>query len=124
MNSKITNERPVWHVGLGFMVASLLFAALVLILKCSTPAPAIDADRAAERSKDLAEIRVAESQALNHAAWIDQQRGLVRLPIDVAMQLAVQEGQNPAQARTNLINREEKAVAPAPAAPAKPNAFE
>jgi hypothetical protein len=124
MNPELTHERPVWHVGLGFVVASLLFAALMLVLKSSTPEPAIDADRAAERSKDLAQIRAAETQALDHAGWIDQQRGLVRLPIDIAMQIAAREWRNPAQARADLIAREEKAAAPAPVAPAKPNAFE
>jgi hypothetical protein len=124
MNLEMTNERPVWHVGLGFVAASFLFALLVLVLKFSTPVPAIDADRAAERSKDLAQIRAAESQALESAGWIDQQRGLVRLPIDLAAQVTAREWQNPAQARADLIAREEKASAPAPAAPAKPNAFE
>jgi hypothetical protein len=124
MNPEMTSKKPVWHVGLGFVVAGFLFAALVWLLKYSTPPPAIDADRAAERSKDLAEIRNADSQALGQAGWIDQQRGLVRLPIDVAMQIAVQEWQNPAAARTNLIAREEKAAAPAPVAPAKPNPFD
>ncbi|HTQ50223.1 MAG TPA: hypothetical protein VMJ12_05890 [Candidatus Acidoferrales bacterium] len=124
MNPELTNERPVWHVGLGFIVASLLFAALILVLKFSVPPPAIDADRAALRSKALAQIRASEAQALDNAGWLDQQRGLVRLPINVAMQMAAREWQNPAEARTNLIAREEKATAPAPVAPAKPNAFE
>jgi hypothetical protein len=124
MNPELTNERPVWHVGLGFVVASFLFAVLVLALKFSMPTPAIDADRAAERSRDFAQIRAAESQALDNAGWIDQQRGLVRLPIDLATQIAAQEWQNPAQARADLIAREDKASASAPAAPAKPNAFE
>jgi hypothetical protein len=79
MNSthpETTGERPVWHVGLGFLVASLLFAALVLWLKCATPVPAIDADRAAERAKDLADIRAAEARRwttpaglTSHVAW-------------------------------------------------------
>jgi hypothetical protein len=124
MNPEMTHERPVWHIGLGFVVASFLFAALVFILKCSTSPPAIDADRAAERSRDLAQVRAAETQALDNAAWIDQQRGLVRLPIDLATQISAQEWRSPAQARADLIAREEKATAPAPAAPAKPNAFE
>ena len=124
MNPEMTSERPVWHVGLGFVVASLLFAALVLLLKCATPAPAIDANRAAERARNLSEIRALETQALDNAGWIDRQRGLVRLPLDVAMQITAQEWQDPAAARTNLINREEKAVAPAPVVPAKPSAFE
>jgi hypothetical protein len=124
VNPEAANERPVWHVGLGFLVASFLFAAFVLWLKHVTPVPAIDADRAAERAKDLAEIRAAETQALDHPGWIDQQRGVVRLPITVAMQMAARAWQNPAEARSNLIAREEKAAAPAPAAPVKPNAFE
>jgi hypothetical protein len=127
MNPETTNARPVWHVGLGFLVASFLFAVLVLWLKFATPVPAIDADRAAERAKDLAEIRATASQDLNHAGWIDQPRGVVRLPIAVAMQMAAQAWQNPAAARSNLIAREEQVIAPAPgapAAPAKTNQFE
>jgi hypothetical protein len=41
---------------------------------------------------DMAEMRKAENEALNKAAWIDQQKGIVRLPIDVAKQLVVQRG--------------------------------
>jgi hypothetical protein len=124
INPETVNKRPVWHIGLGFVVASLCFAGLVLILKFSTPVPAIDADRAAERARDLADIRAAEAQALENPGWVDQQRGLVRLPIDVALQMAAQEWQNPGAARADLIAREEKATALAPVAPAKPNLFE
>jgi hypothetical protein len=123
-NPGITSERPVWHIGLGFLAASLLFAAFALWLKCANPAPAIDADRAAERAKDLADIRATEVQGLDHPGWIDQSRGVVRLPIAVALQMAAQAWQNPAQARADLMAREAKATAPAPVAPAKPNLFE
>ncbi|MGA9778742.1 MAG: hypothetical protein ACLPRE_05755 [Limisphaerales bacterium] len=124
MNPEAANERPVWHIGLGFLVAGFLFAILALAVRHSVCVPAIDADRAALRSKDLADIRATEVQALNNPGWIDPQRGIVRLPIDLAIQIAAQEWQNPAAARTNLIVREEKATAPAPVAPAKPNLFE
>jgi len=124
MNPETANERPVWHIGLGFLAASFLFAILMLVVRHSVCVPAIDADRAAERARDLAELRATEVQALDHPGWIDRPRGLVRLPIDVAMQLAARAWQNPAGARTNLIAREEQATAPAPVAPAAPNAFE
>lgn len=120
MNPDATNTRPVWHVGLGFFAASSLFAILVLWLKFAAPVPAIDADRAAERAKDLAEIRAAAAQMLNQPGWIDQSRGVVRLPIAVAMEMAAQAWQNPAAARANLIARQEQATAPAPAAPSAP----
>jgi len=120
----MNNERTVWPVGVGFLIACFLFAAIVVKVKWSMPVPAIDADRAAVRAKALAEIRAAENQALNHPGWINQGRGLVRLPISVAMQITEREGQDPAVARSNLTARAEKATAPAPKAPAKPSAFE
>src|ERR1700690_4446749 len=92
----MNNERTVWHVGVAFFIACFLFAGIVAKVKLSTPVPAINADRAAVRAKALAEIRVAEDQALNHAGWIDESRGLMRLPIDVAMQITERVGQDPA----------------------------
>jgi hypothetical protein len=120
----MNRERTVWPVGLGFLTACFLFAAIVVMVKWSVPVPAIDADRAAVRAKALGEIRAAAAQALNHAGWIDENRGLVRLPIEVAMQIAEREWQDPAAARSNLTARAEKAAAPAPPVPAKPSAFE
>ena len=120
----MNHERTVWPVGVAFLIACFLFAAIVATVKWSMPVPAIDVDRAAVRTKALGEIRAAENQALNHPGWINQDRGLVRLPISVAMQITEREWQNPAAARSNLTARVEKATAPAPQAPAKPSAFE
>ena len=93
-------------------------------MKFSVRVPAIDADRASAISKALFEIHTNETVSLNNPGWIDQPRGIVRLPVVDAMKLAAQEWQNPAQARADLIAREEKASAPLPKAPAKPNPFE
>jgi hypothetical protein len=121
----MNNERTVWHVGIGFCIACLLFAGIVIKMELSTPVPAVNADRAAVRAKALAGIRAAETQALNHPGWVDESRGLLRLPIETAMQITERVGrQDPAAVRANLANRVEKATAPAPAAPAKPSAFE
>ena len=96
----MNNERTVWHIGVGFCIACLLFAGLVVKVKWSTPVPAINAERAAVRARALAEIRAAETQALNHAGWIDESRGLVRLPIEAAMQITERVGrQDPAAVR-------------------------
>jgi len=120
----MNNERTVWPVGVVLLIACLLFAGIVVTMEYSMTVPAIDADRAAVRTKALAEIRAAEAQALNHPGWIDENRGLVRLPIDVALQITERECQNPAATRSNFMARVEKAAAPAPPAPAKPNPFE
>ena len=109
---------------LGFLLVSVIFAMLAVGLKLSLHTLAIDADRAAERSKALAEIRATEETALATAATLDAQRGIVRLPIDIAMQLAAQKWQSPSAARADLNSRAERAAAELPKAPEKPSAFE
>src|SRR5438067_3866093 len=39
---------------------------------------------------DMEEMRATEEQALRNPGWVDRQKGIVRLPIDVAKQLSVQ----------------------------------
>ena len=97
---------------LGFLIVSGIFAVLAVAVKLTLNAPAIDADRAAERSKALAEIRIAEETSLTTAAVIDAKHGIVRLPIDTALALAAQKWQNPSAARADLNARAEKSVAP------------
>jgi len=124
MNQKPNNRTPndAAMAALGFIIACFIFAALTLAMKHAAHPPAIDA--AATRAKALAELRTAEANALVNPGWIDRSRGLVRLPISVALQITENEWQNPAAARSNLIARAEKATAPAPPALAKPNPFE
>jgi hypothetical protein len=109
---------------ISFVLAIVLFVAAAVVVKFAVQPPAIDADRGAERSKALAEITAVEEQSLNTLAWRDETRGLVRLPIETAIQLAAKKWSSPAAARAELNAREEKASAPAPVVPAKPSAFE
>lgn len=39
---------------------------------------------------DMVEMRAHENQMLNSAGWVDQQHGIVRIPIETAKELAVQ----------------------------------
>ena len=95
---------------LGFIIASLVFIALVALVKFSLKVPTIDADRAATISKALFEIRTNEVASFNNAGWIDRQRGIVRLPIETAMQMTEHNWQNPAAARADLNARDRKSV--------------
>ncbi len=114
--------------GLSTIVASvivcLIFAALVWKTRQYTTPPPLNAGRAAERAKALAELHAAEADALNNVGWVDQAKGVVRLPIAEAMKLAEHAWQNPAKARADLNDRVEKATALPPKAPEKPSAFE
>jgi hypothetical protein len=122
MNLQTLNRSSA--AGIGLLIVSVIFAVLALALKLFVAAPAIDADRDAVRAKALAEIHATEDTSLNNPGWVDQARGIVRLPIATAEQIAAQAWQNPAAARADLKARAEKAAAPLPKAPAKPSAFE
>ena len=90
----------------------LIVAGLVwLMIYYTRPATPTD-DRAELRRKNLAELRATNAEALNNYAWLDQSKGIVRLPVEQAMKLAVAEWQNPAAARAKLIAREEASAAP------------
>jgi len=41
---------------------------------------------------DLIDMRAAEDKALANYAWVDKQKGVVRVPIDVAKQMLLQQG--------------------------------
>lgn len=111
-------------VTVAVVLACLIFAALVWKTRqYTTPAP-LGADRAAERAKALADLRAAEAEALNNVGWVDQGKGVVRLPIVDAIKLTERKWQNPAEARKDLIARVEKATALPPKPPEKPSAFE
>jgi hypothetical protein len=125
MNSQPAPERTGLAYAVGILGAFLIIAALVWAMRHYTQPAPLGEDRAAVRAKALTELRAAESEALTTPAWLDQSKGLVRLPIDVAVEM-VQKGygENPAAARSNLIARVEKATAVPPKAPEKPSQFE
>ena len=41
---------------------------------------------------DMAEMRTAQDKQLSEPGWVDQKKGIVRLPIETAKQLVVQRG--------------------------------
>ncbi|MEI6074040.1 MAG: hypothetical protein WCS94_00615 [Verrucomicrobiota bacterium] len=122
MNYQTINRASAAAVGL--LIVSVLFAAAAVKLKLTQALPAIDEDRAMERTKALSEIRAIEEKSLETPGWIDQSHGVVRLPLETALSLAARQWQNPAAARAELIARQEKASAELPKAPEKPSAFE
>jgi hypothetical protein len=107
MNHKLAT----FFAGLG---AFLVVALLVLAMKHYTrPAP-LNAGRAEERKKALAEVHEAGVKTLNTAEVVDPAKGFIRVKIETAMDLTVKEYQNPSSFRTNLVARAEKLAAPPP----------
>lgn len=125
MNAEATPRRPGLPYTVAVIGAFLIVAALVGAMRRYIQPPPLDQERAAVRAKALAELRATEHDALTKAGWIDQGKGIVRLPIDDAMRMVAQDwGQNPSAARSNLIERVVKATAPPPKAPEKKSEFE
>ena len=71
-------------------------------------------ERAAERLKARNEIREKTSVALNSGGVIDTNKGLMRIPIARAMEMTVKGYENQTGLRSNLVERAQKAAAPAP----------
>ena len=120
-----TPERTALAYIVGVLGSFLIIAGLVwAMLHFTKPAP-LGEDRAAVRARALAELRAAETEALNTPAWLDQGKGVVRLSIEDAMKMVEQSwGRNPNAARSNLIERVEKATVAPTNAPPKPSPFE
>jgi hypothetical protein len=110
-----------WITPIGVIGALLTMAILVAIMVQYTRPENLNAKRAAERAKALAEMNAQNQEALSTYGWLDQPKGLVRLPISRAMELTVNNWLSPATGRSNLMERVEKAtVVPPP----PPNPFE
>ena len=99
---------------LAIVVALCLMGWLTRRAVFHTFEASVDTQKFEERWKAIGELRVANDQLLNNYGWQEQAKGLVRLKIERAMELTVQEWKNPQEARAKLISRLDKAAAPAP----------
>ena len=124
MSIRPARERPGLVYAASILGALLIVAALLWAMQRYTQPPPLGEDRVAVRKKALADLRAVEAGELASYGWVDQPKGVVRLPIAEALKITLRDWQNPAAARSNLIARVEKATAAPPAAPAKANPFE
>jgi hypothetical protein len=114
MNSDTSRDRVSLIYALAILGCFLIVGALVWAMHRYTQPPPLGRDRAIARARALEELRAADAEALNNAGWVDANKGLVRLPIEDAMKLTERLWQNPAAARSNLLDRVAKAYPPPP----------
>jgi hypothetical protein len=102
----------------------LLFALFgVIVVAVIGPAPRSDSYermRADARAKKLKDARDEETKALTSYAWVDKNKGTVRLPIDRAMELMVADLANKIPAPAYAIAAPESSAAPGGVAAASP----
>ena len=102
----------------------LIMAFLVSLMHSSTAPAALNEARSQERLKNLTDFRAANEPLLTEYQWQDQSKGLVRIPVNRAMELFLQEWQDPAAGHSNWMARAAKAFAPPPKVAAPKNPFE
>ena len=103
---------------LGFLAVAvgtfLLVAALVGVMINLTRPQDTNAERVKLRHENLSQLRIANGDVLNNYAVLDPARGMIRLPIARAKELALEEWKDPAAGRANLLARLKKSTYVAP----------
>jgi len=113
------------------LVCFLAGAGLIWVTRRYTEPAPLGQARVLERYKNLSDLRQNEAKVLTEYAWQDKAKEIVRLPLITAegrpgraMQLTVEEWQDPAAAKSNLIARVTRATAPGPKPVEQPNKYE
>jgi hypothetical protein len=124
MNTPQPSESNLTGYFAGILGAFLIVALLVwAIYRYANPAP-LGSNRAAERAKNLSDQRKVDAD-VNKYGWVDQGKGVVRLPIGAAVELTIKDYQNPAAAKKDIAARVDKFnPPPPPPAPEQPSKYE
>src|SRR3989442_651974 len=120
----IARSRAPVSTWLGVVLLFALFGVIVLAIIGPSPrGSGYEETRAKKRMENLKTSREDADKALNTYAWIDKNKGVVRIPIGRAMELTIAQlaQQNPA-AGGQTAKRKPQAASPAPAGSPHPSA--
>ena|SRR5688572_16415198 len=121
MNTEPHARTPLWIYAIGVLGSFLIMAVLVWVMYYFTRPADLTRTRGEERRRNLSEVNAAARDQSETYAWIDEGKGLVRLPIHHAVQLVAEKWPDPAALRSNLLERVDKATFKPPP---PPNPFE
>ena len=125
---QIAHSRAPLSTWLGVVLLFALFGVIVLAVIGPMPRGSdYEEMRAKKRMEQLKTVREDAEKALNTYAWVDKNKGVVRIPISRAMELRTAElaQQKPAPAGPIATPQEQAPAAPSSPAPggsAKPSA--
>src|SRR5690349_9715774 len=89
---QVAQSRAPFSAWLGTVILFLLFGVIVLVL--IGPAPRADSyeqTKAKKRTENLKTLRDEDAKSLTTYGWVDQKKGVARIPIEVAMKLTAAE---------------------------------
>lgn len=117
------NKIPVWKVALGSLAGFILIVVLSFAFRSGKNEPGIaDQKVVSDRLERLSKLREEQRVAVSSYKWEDKEAGVVRIPLEKAMALTLDElKQKPVTRSTTPVQTvTAPAAAPVPAAePAK-----
>ena len=122
--SKIT--LPRWFFSAAGVLGSIVIIMVVLAVayNVSRPTETVDADIVAQRRKVLADVQAAQADLYNNYSWVDQKKGVVRIPVAEAVKIeaakldTLTRGEPEPPARLSLAASPAGFTPPAPPPPA------
>ena len=115
---------PSWFLSAAGVVGSIVIIMVVLAVAywSSQPTQTVDQEIVAERAQNLSDVQAKQADLYNNYSWVDQKKGIVRIPVKDAMGLVAAKfdqatrGQPEAPARMTLAASPAGFTPPAPAA--------
>ncbi len=115
---EIAQSRTPFSAWLGVILLFILFGAIVLVVIGPSPRGTdYEQKRAQARMEKLKALHAEEAKALTSYAWVDKGKGVVRIPIERAMELTVTQLSQEKPTMAGPIAT--PPPAPAPVAPGK-----
>ena len=90
-NRSRTSTRQRTLLVLGILGAIFLFAIILLIAYLPTRHMPIDQVQIEERRATLGEVEAEQHRRAHTYGWVDEPNGILRIPIDRAVELTVRE---------------------------------
>jgi hypothetical protein len=120
--SKDSSRKSVWPMFIAGLGMIALFWGATELIRSWIPTGSNEEEvRAAERIKNIQELRETDRKELEGYSWVDKDKGLVRIPIERAMDLevAVLNQKKPTKAYPVQTPPVPAGAAPAESAPAE-----
>src|SRR5438046_6846241 len=120
---QIAHSRAPLSTWLGIVLLFVLLGVIVLAIIGPSPRGSdYEETRAKKRMEKLKTVREDAEKALNTYAWIDKNKGVVRIPISRAMELTIAQlaQQKPAPAGPIATPEAQATTSPASPAPSGP----
>ncbi len=90
-NNREPGDFKVMVSALGYIGVMLIFILIVFLSYISNRPPPINEPTINDRLQTLAEVRDKQQEAAATYGWVDSSRGIVRVPIERAMELTVRK---------------------------------